>query len=153
MQNKLTIYFAGPLFTQAERIWNSQLVKDLVSLVPDVKVILPQAEAISYMKADGINFKGLVQECIRGLDSADLIIAVLDGSDADSGTCWECGYAYAKGKRVIGVRTDLRGSEDEGLNAMLRRTCEKVIYYPAIKEDIYGLAKEIASVILNRARE
>jgi nucleoside 2-deoxyribosyltransferase len=153
MQKQLTIYFAGPLFTQAERIWNSKLAKQLASIMPHVKIILPQTQAINYMRPEGVDFQGLVHECIRGLDSADLIIAVLDGSDADSGTCWECGYAYAKGKRVIGVKTDLRGSEDEGLNAMLRRTCEKVIYYPAIKEDIYSLAKEITSVILNVAKE
>ncbi len=149
----LTIYFAGPLFTQAERVWNSKLAEQLSSTMHDVKIVLPQSQAMKYMKPDGVDFKSLVKECIQSLDSADVILAVLDGSDADSGTCWECGYAYAKGKRVIGVKTDLRGSEDEGLNAMLRRTCEKVIYYPAVKEDIYGLAKEITSVIQSKTRE
>lgn len=88
--------------------------------MPDVNIVLP------------VDFKSLVKDCIQSLDSADVLLAVLDGSDADSGNCWECGYAYAKGMRAIGVKTDLRGSEDEGLNAMLRRTCENVIYYPAI---------------------
>jgi len=124
------------------------LAEQLSSMMPGVTIILPQTQAMKHTKPQGVDFKGLVKECIQSLDAADVIIGVLDGSDADSGTCWEYGYAFAKGKRVIGVKTDLRGSEDEGLNAMLRRTCEKVIYYPAIKEDIAGLAKEITSVIL-----
>lgn len=34
----------------------------------------------------------------------------MDGPDPDSGTCFECGYAYAKGKPVICYRTDFRGA-------------------------------------------
>lgn len=143
MRRKFTIYLAGPLFTQAERLWNKRLRDQLSRLYPNAEIILPQIQAVNYIKDGAVNFKGLVQECIRGLDVADVIVAVLDGSDADSGTCWECGYAYAKGKPVVGVRTDLRGSEDDGLNAMLRRTCEKVIYYPAVNEDVSNLAKKI----------
>lgn len=153
MGKNFTIYLAGPLFTQAERIWNNNLFYELGGLIPEARIILPQADAIKFINETGVDFEGLVEACIHGIDSSDVVLAVLDGSDADSGTCWECGYAYAKGKRVIGVRTDLRGSEDEGLNAMLRRTCEKVIYYPAVKEDIFGLAKEITSVILSSTKE
>jgi len=42
------------------------------------------------------------------LERADIVIAVLDGPDVDSGTAWEIGYAYARGKPIIGVRTDTR---------------------------------------------
>ena len=39
------------------------------------------------------------------IDECDIVIANLNafrGKEADSGTIWECGYAYAKGKRVYG---------------------------------------------------
>ena len=147
MDKKRIVYLAGPLFTQAERIWNKNLGEQLFLKIPDVEIILPQVQAVNFVKENFIDFEGITQNCIQGLEKADVIVAILDGSDADSGTCWECGYAYAKGKRIIGVRTDLRGSEDEGLNAMLRRTCEKVIYYPATKEDLTALAQEIASFL------
>jgi nucleoside 2-deoxyribosyltransferase len=48
----------------------------------------------------------------KGIDEADLVIAVLDGSDVDSGTAAEIGYAYAKGKHVCGYRSDFRLSAD-----------------------------------------
>jgi nucleoside 2-deoxyribosyltransferase len=147
MESKLTIYLAGPLFTEAERIWNKRLGEELVALIPNAEIVLPQVQAMKYMKGASVDFQGLVEDCIRGLERAHVIVAVLDGSDADSGTCWECGYAYAKRKRIIGVRTDFRGSEDEGLNAMLRRTCSKVIYHPSTREDPASLAREIAAHI------
>src|SRR5262245_52330215 len=133
MDKKLIIYLAGPLFTQAESIWNKNLGEQLFLSIPHTEIILPQVQALNFVKMDVIDFQSIVQNCIQNLDRADVIVAILDGSDADSGTCWECGYAYARGKRIIGVRTDLRGSEDEGLIAMLRRTCEKIIYSPATK--------------------
>jgi len=37
---------------------------------------------------------------IRQVNSAKIIVALLDGQDVDSGTCIELGYAYAKGKKI-----------------------------------------------------
>ncbi len=147
MNTKLKIYLAGPLFTQAERLWNKNLADQLSLIDANAEVILPQVQAASFVKANVIDFEGIVQDCIQNLDKADIVVAILDGSDSDSGTSWECGYAYAKGKRIIGIRTDLRGSEDEGLNAMLRRTCTTVVYYNATQEDLVSLAKEVASFL------
>ena len=46
----------------------------------------------------------------------------MDGADPDSGTCWECGYAYGVGKPVVLFRSNLRApgdSSDMPYNAML----------------------------------
>ncbi|MDD2789175.1 MAG: nucleoside 2-deoxyribosyltransferase [Sulfurimonas sp.] len=45
------------------------------------------------------------------IDDCDIVIANLNafrGKEADSGTIWECGYAYAKGKRVYGYMQDTK---------------------------------------------
>ena len=44
----------------------------------------------------------------------------MDGPDPDSGTAWECGYAYGK-KPIVLVRTDIRTQTGSGApyNAML----------------------------------
>ena len=44
----------------------------------------------------------------------------MDGPDPDSGTAWECGYAYGK-KPILLVRTDFRAQTGSGgpYNAML----------------------------------
>ncbi|MGD9158947.1 MAG: nucleoside 2-deoxyribosyltransferase [Desulfobacteraceae bacterium] len=126
---KKIIYFAGPLFTQAERMWNLRLSEIIKTKRNDIEIFLPQErekEAI----VDGIlDFSKIFRICIDGINSSDIVVAVLDGSDSDSGTCFECGYAFSKGKPVIGVRTDIRGGEDNGLNAMLNHGCNSVIHY------------------------
>ena len=44
---------------------------------------------------------------VEGIDWADVVVANMDGPDPDSGTSWECGYAYRQ-KPVILFRTDFR---------------------------------------------
>ena len=50
------------------------------------------------------------------LRSCDAVLAVLDGTDVDSGTASEIGCAFALGKKVNGYRGDFRRSgENEGV--------------------------------------
>jgi nucleoside 2-deoxyribosyltransferase len=46
------------------------------------------------------------------IDEAQGVVAVLDGADVDSGTAAEIGYAFARGKLVVGYRGDFRLSAD-----------------------------------------
>ncbi len=48
----------------------------------------------------------------RAIRAADVIVAVLDGPDVESGTAAEIGYGAALGKPVIGYRGDFRLSTD-----------------------------------------
>jgi nucleoside 2-deoxyribosyltransferase len=52
---------------------------------------------------------------VEAIDSCPLVIAVLDGTDVDSGTAAEIGYAFARGKRILGYRGDFRlAADNEG---------------------------------------
>ena len=147
MSKRLRIYLAAPLFTLAERRFNAEIARELAKTMPAARTILPQVRSARFVTAGKMDFGALVRDCIEQIDQADVVAAILDGSDSDSGTTWECGYAFARGKPIIGVRTDLRASEDEGLNAMLRRTCRELIVFPATRERIGPLAREIARAI------
>ena len=143
---KRVIYFAAPLFTQAERMWNRRLAETILKKSSAFEIILPQKEAKRAITENGIDFKKIKEICLEGIDSCDQVLAILDGADSDSGTCFECGYGYAIGKKIIGVRTDIRTGEDEGLNAMLNQSCHAVIRYSADKDsdmDLERLAEEI----------
>jgi hypothetical protein len=48
----------------------------------------------------------------QGIDISDVMVAVLDGPDVDSGTSSEVGSASAKKKTVFGYRGDFRQSGD-----------------------------------------
>jgi len=77
----------------------------------------------------------LVKDCLAQVRDADQLLACLDGPDVDSGTCVEIGYAIALGKPILGYRTDFRGSEIEGVNAMVRYGCTDYIWRTRSKVD------------------
>ncbi len=57
----------------------------------------------------------------RAIRSADIIVAVLDGPDVESGTSAEIGYGAALGKPVIGYRGDFRlAADNEGCTVNLQ---------------------------------
>jgi nucleoside 2-deoxyribosyltransferase len=47
-----------------------------------------------------------------GIREADMLLAVLDGAEVDSGTASEVGFASALGKKCYALRTDLRNTGD-----------------------------------------
>jgi nucleoside 2-deoxyribosyltransferase len=99
------IYLAGPLFTLAEQTFNSELARFLES--EGFEVWLPQEHEPRSQTA-----RAIFRMDVAALDWADTVVACMDGPDPDSGTAWECGYAYAKGKAIICYRTDFRVSGD-----------------------------------------
>jgi len=145
---KKTVYFAGPLFTQAERMWNLRLSEIIRAERKDLEIFLPQAKDKEAIVNGRLDFRKIFQICIDGIDSSDILVAILDGSDSDSGTCFECGYAFSKGKPIIGVRTDIRGGEDNGLNAMLNHGCSSVIHYESGEEYPEKNMEELARLII-----
>jgi len=115
------IYLAGPLFTQAEITFNQTLADHLRSA--GHRVYLPQEECSGVTDP-----KELFTICMKGLDGAAMVLVILDGTDADSGSCFEVGYAYGQGLPIVGLRTDFRGSgEHLGLNLMLTHSCTHLI--------------------------
>lgn len=57
----------------------------------------------------------------RAIDRADALVAVLDGTDVDSGTAAEIGYAFARWTPIVGYRGDVRPAGDnEGARVNLQ---------------------------------
>jgi len=98
----MKIYLAGPLFSTGERDFNARLAGLLRER--KIEVFLPQES-----EQHSMNPRQIFEEDVRGIDWADVVVANMDGADPDSGTCWECGYAYLK-KPIIIFRTDFRVS-------------------------------------------
>jgi nucleoside 2-deoxyribosyltransferase len=116
----MKIYLAGPLFSAAERVFNARLAQ----LLRDAghEVFLPQESEQGSMTPRQI-FAGDV----AGIDWAEAVVANMDGPDPDSGTCWECGYAYGK-KPVIVFRTDFRAAYELGPDMRLGTEREHAPY-------------------------
>ncbi|MCK4269768.1 MAG: nucleoside 2-deoxyribosyltransferase [Methanogenium sp.] len=119
------IYLAGPLFTEAETDYNLVLHKMLTEHLFDV--YLPQEVGDTSQTRGKDEHREIFNMHVRALENSDIIVAVVDGADADSGTSWEMGYATALGKRVVSLRTDFRhAGHHELVNLMLEQSSEIV---------------------------
>ena len=109
----MKLYFAGPLFTTPERTWNAEVTAALRAAGHEV--FLPQEQE------PGKDRAGIFATDVGGIDWADGLVAIMDGADPDSGTCWEVGYAFGLKKWTVLVRTDIRGllGSDGDYNSML----------------------------------
>ncbi len=147
MEKVITIYWAAPPFSQAERIWN-RLCANYLRKQKGYNVILPQDEVKKFMVDDEIKDKdGYAEYCRCQSINCDVAVDVLDGPDADSGASVEMGIKIenirAGGNGItLGVRTDFRVSEDEHQNLMFRLLTDR-FYFPSFNESYKELCDEI----------
>jgi nucleoside 2-deoxyribosyltransferase len=147
----MKVYLAAPLFSQAERRWNQDFAAELRRVWPEttgldqeLEIILPQSFRVSETED---RFEGIVERCIQAIDACDGVITVLEGADADSGVAFEQGYAFARGKPIVGVRSDVRSNRAHGLNIMLDQTCRRYIYRRAFDDRLEPLARAAADAL------
>ena len=122
----MKIYLAGPFgFSEAGRVFhNSVLVPAITALghrvldpwaLADRKTIAAVTR-MPYGAKRRDAWAWLNREIgagnTRAIDRSDAVFAVLDGVDVDSGTAAEIGYAFARGKPILGYRGDFRLSAD-----------------------------------------
>ena len=125
------VYVAGPLFSEAERLFLERMVDSLSAasgLDPVADFFLPHRDVgeVGNEQRPGDVF-GLD---MRRLDESSIVVGLLDGQDSDSGTCIELGYAYASGKKILGLLTDYRAGPTDGPalhrpNLMVWGVCEQ----------------------------
>jgi len=119
------IYLAAPLFTEAERVYNLSIAECLEKNF--FEVYLPQQAGDDSDRRNKDEQVWIFSNNLKSLQNADIIVANIDGADADSGTAWEMGYAFAHGKPVIALRTDFRrSSTHEKVNLMLEESATVV---------------------------
>jgi nucleoside 2-deoxyribosyltransferase len=138
-EKPLTIYLAGPLFTQAEQQWLKALQQSLQRFGEragrQLEVVWPyELFTQQELAAWGSRAKHeIFSLCRKHLDRADMVIALLDGPQVDDGTAWELGYFFARfpeRRPIIGIRTDFRNAGDAPqalVNLMLDCSCTMIV--------------------------
>ena len=119
------LYLAGPLgFTESGRLYHETVLVPAVvragfdpldpwDVADDIAAVFALAVGDPRRVADlpGVNRRigarnaEMIRECSG-------VLALLDGSDVDSGTAAEIGYAAALGRPVVGLRSDIRTAGD-----------------------------------------
>lgn len=129
----MKIYVAGPLgFSEAGRPFHERIITSLRGL--GYEVLDPwdfDPSRVSAVEAMPLGSERIAawarlnqeigQRNHKLIDQADAIFAVLDGPDVDSGTAAEVGYAFARGKKIVGYRGDFRlAADNEGSTVNLQ---------------------------------
>lgn len=116
------LYFASPLFCEAERGFNERLVEHLERWCD---VFLPQRDGglISDFVSAGMTSEDAYQRVfdrdIAAIRACDGVVINLDGRVVDEGAAFELGFAHALGKVCVGFSTDVRVLLTWGLNPMI----------------------------------
>ncbi|WP_417885077.1 nucleoside 2-deoxyribosyltransferase [Zunongwangia sp.] len=128
---KKKIYFAGPLFSQAERNFNIELTKKIEKF--NFEIFLPQRDGAELDKPPFINMtqnernNKIFELDIKEVSECEIFLFILDGRVPDEGACFELGIAYNQNKKIIGLHTDMRASFiDSKLNAMIEGAFYKI---------------------------
>lgn len=122
----MKIYLASPLGFSPENNPYLQRVKDkLASQGCDIfdpweqkqfAARIGEAFQLENFQQRTAAFRGIASEIgacnEEGIRGADIVFAVLDCAEVDSGTSSEIGFGAALGKKCYGLRTDLRDTGD-----------------------------------------
>lgn len=97
-------YLAAPFFNQNERYIYARVI-DYLRHAEMLDLYVPQEHTVE----DAWNLSNsdwawkVFREDVRALDEAAIVYVLNFGMYSDSGTAWEAGYAYAKGKQIVNV--------------------------------------------------
>jgi nucleoside 2-deoxyribosyltransferase len=133
----MRIYFAAPLFSRAERLFNESLTQRLEA--QGFTVFLPQRDGVETNK---IPYNSMTPDerrhemfhlDMQQIFTCDIFFFLLDGRIPDEGACVELGLAYCqkelqnRKKLLVGLQTDQRAAFlGSKLNPMLRVPLEYV---------------------------
>lgn len=138
----MKIYIAAPLFSSAEKEQNKRITKILEDCGHEV--FLPQRDGGCFAELPSIiagisREKFLHKKDIQALNWCDAILFVFDGRVPDEGACFELGYAYAKGKRCFGFKTDTRSLIQGYDNLMIVVSVEVTLHSEKELESFFKL--------------
>jgi nucleoside 2-deoxyribosyltransferase len=125
----MKIYLASPFFNEAELEVYRQVIADLRRVGHEVYVprehVIVDAWSLSNQEWARQVF---VEDCYA-IDDCQVVMVLNFGMYSDSGTAWEAGYAFAKGKQVIHV---LCGGDNATYSLMMINGCDNIVELPQV---------------------
>lgn len=96
----MKIYLASPFFTVFQRDLMKRVLEKARSEGHEVYAPYEHEIANAWSKPNKDWAREVFFEDIKAIQECDEVWAINFGMDSDSGTAWECGYAYGIGKTV-----------------------------------------------------
>lgn len=122
MHKDKKIYFAAPLFSSAERAFNTEVV---AYLEREFSLFLPQRDGdlVAQLVAEGNTLcsakASVFARDINAIRESSALVAVLDGRAIDEGVAFEMGVAFERSIPCFGLQSDPRRSLFNENNPMI----------------------------------
>jgi nucleoside 2-deoxyribosyltransferase len=101
-------YLANGLFSIGDRLVNELLAKELRNAVPTIDLYVPQENDAINDKQAFANSLAIAEADMEKLQESDVLIAVLDGIEVDSGVAAEIGVFSTYNRPIIALFSDVR---------------------------------------------
>ena len=118
-------YLASPFFTEKELVFYHKVI-DFLRNEEGFDLYVPMEHTIegAWDMTNAAWAKAVFDEDVKAIDEAEIVFVINFGMYSDSGTAWEAGYAYAKGKIVINLVKDTSST----YSLMMLNGCDCVKY-------------------------
>ena len=151
IQRPVKVYLASYGFSTAVRWWNHDLRQAVTDDNPYIEMLIPQ-EDLDVDLAE-ISPREVQAAYEKVVDDADAVLVVLDGVDHEAWTGFECGYARARGKYLLGIAI---GAPNEARTPFEEMCDEVLVIDPHEDRFIFfaSIAKQInARLLMDRAAD
>lgn len=126
----MKIYLASPFFNEKEILIYEEVIKKLRK---NHEVYVPREHTIEngWDLSNKEWGKRVFDMDVEAIDNCDMVVALNWGMYSDSGTAWECGYAYAKNKKIVNIICD----KEKEYSLMMLNGCNLV---KNLEEELFG---------------
>ena len=99
----MNIYLAGPFFNEKE-LEAVKRAEELIGARNDLYLYSPRRHEQQSQSGTRQWSMDVFENVRSAIDRCDCVVMLYHGQYSDSGTAWECGYAYGIGKPVVVVQ-------------------------------------------------
>jgi phosphoribosylformimino-5-aminoimidazole carboxamide ribotide isomerase len=121
MQGGFTIYLAAYNESIAAQWWTRELRRAITDHNPYIETVVPQQDLDP--NDAGTTRRELQAAYEQSIDSCDAVVVVLDGVESEAWTGFECGYARARGKYLLGIAT----GEGSARRSRFEDMCDEIV--------------------------
>ena len=129
----MKVYLASPWFTLREEVIYKLVIKKMRSEGIDVYVPMEHEIRDAWEKPNEVWAREVFSSDVEAIQSCDEVWVLNFGMYSDSGTAWECGFAYGIGKTV---RMLLDTENENVFSLMMINGCEE---YDSVKNYLKNL--------------
>lgn len=141
-------YLANGLFSIGDRYVNEVLAKAIREAVPNIDLYVPQENDAINDKSNYADSLAIAQADLASLQESDVLIAVIDGVEIDSGVAAEIGAFSMLKRPIIALFSDVRqlGRDNEKkIDALIADGVENQFIYRNLF--VIGLIKQNGKIV------